>query len=755
MTVSKIDPVNNYTGNSSTTTFDYDFLIEEENELLVQHTNYLGVQTTLTLNIDYTIGGVGNENGGSVTFPKGGSSYGVLSSDEILSITPKLDIDQEKEYKNSSKLNLITLEWSLDYITRLIQVLNRKIERSVKVQEGSSMTADELVESLQQAQVNANNSANAAEQSAIEAANQAELATTKTDEVKEAYNIAMDDIGALKTDANNDIAMGRANIASDLVAAISEITTGHNEAINDIATGITKIETTKIEALNKIKETGYGIPPSNCLGLRVDRQGTVVSLSWKDPDDTIIDGQVLSSWSGTKIVRQEGRHPLSIEDGVLIANCTSRNAFEYDALVDFVPDETKTYYYTAFPYSIYGAINLERHNRFGVIIYGYKKSLTNANPATRIEYIEDNQFFRSAYMDYSKNVFNYGDWQNAWFIKNLRPVMLNYNGTIAYELDKNDYTLKKDGTASDVKNTAFGGNAMVGFPTIWKSYEIVGTTVNVRFANVKVDDTYHAYAHTNRLGEVLNEIFLPCYEGSYISAKTRSLSGQGIGNSIAFTTERTYAKANGADWDMTSLADWLLIQDLLTLIGKSTDSQTVFGNGHYAGGTGAGHLIVSGSMDKKGMFTGTNGTWSGVKLFGIENPYGNIWKRIVGWANVNGTQKIKMTPDTSDGSTATDFNLTGEGYISIGQSPSGTSGGYISSMPAIAPYGFFPKEANGSATTYECDGFWFNNAGTMIALVGGACDSGLLVGAFYSSLNNPASLASWYFGSTLSCKPSG
>ena len=225
MTVSKIDPVNNYSGNNSTTTFDFDFLIENEDELLVQHTNSLGVQTTLTLGIDYTINEIGNVDGSYITFPIAGSAYPVLTADEVISLTTNLDIEQTKEYKNSSGLHLSTLEWSLDYITRLIQQIARQVARSVKVQEGSSQTADQLVEALQQAQVNAANSAAAASASATAANNSAiaagEEATTATQQaaiVQETYDDAMADIAADKLDALNAISSAQSTAESAIEA---------------------------------------------------------------------------------------------------------------------------------------------------------------------------------------------------------------------------------------------------------------------------------------------------------------------------------------------------------------------------------------------------------------------------------------------------------------------------------------------------------------------------------------------------------
>ena len=148
MTVSSIEPVNNYAGNNSATRFDFDFFIENENELLVQLTNKTGYQTTLKLNTDYTINEIGSENGSYIIFPIESSEYNVLSEDEVITLSLNLKIVQEKEFKNSSKLSLKTLENALDYLTRLIQILSRKMERAVKVKEGINIAPDKLMENI-------------------------------------------------------------------------------------------------------------------------------------------------------------------------------------------------------------------------------------------------------------------------------------------------------------------------------------------------------------------------------------------------------------------------------------------------------------------------------------------------------------------------------------------------------------------------------------------------------------------------------
>ena len=137
----------------------------------------------------------------------------------------------------------------------------------------------------------------------------------------------------------------------------------------------------------------------------------------------------------------------------------------------------------------------------------------------------------------------------------------------------------------------------------------------------------------------------------------------------------------------------------------------------------------------------------------MEHLWGNLWRRTAGWMNINGTQKVKLTRGTHDGSTATDYNTDGNGYISVsGATPSGTSGGYISSMKTEA-YGRIPVKASGSSSTYEADGLYYSNSGTMYAVVGGSWDYDFLCGPFSAGLGVSISHSVVNDGAALSCKP--
>lgn len=496
-------------------------------------------------------------------------------------------------------------------------------------------------------------------------------------------------------------------------------------------------------------------------------------LKWEEPDDTVINGQVACVVEKVIIRRKLGSVPTSETDGDLVLEVkrkdfgTYKNEYFVDTILS--PSNGDVYYYKAFPMSTTGFYNTNSANETDGIecknynLYGFKLDQNESDPASMITYLSDcdNKYYKSAKMNYTTDKFDYGDWSDAWFIKNLKPCMLKYDGTVDYELNPNDYTKKLDGTASDVANASYGGNAMVGIPKVyWKIVDNGDNTANIYICDKKIDSDFHCWSHIDNNGNEIDYCYLSAYDGCNISSKLRSISGQSPMTNQTCTTEINYAKSNniGSDiiWYTGLFNDWMLINILLFLIGKSTNSQITFGTGNnntYVSTSNTG-IKKSGTMNTKGLFWGSNDNASGVKVFGIENFYGNVWKRIGGWINDKGTQKIKMTYGQSDGSTVDGYNTDGAGYIVIGNStPIGTNGGYVSKV-LFNENGLIPTTANGSQTTYYCDGLWFNNSQVDYALVGGASSNASRVGAFCSHLYiAAASSAGVTSGVALSCKP--
>ena len=616
---------------------------------------------------------------------------------------------------------------------------------------------DETVEpSLQSYLDSAEQSAASAASSATAAAQTASTFATMTTEALSNFNSN----AAEKTVAVNNKAQEASNSA---VAALASENAAATSATNAAASTLTATQQAKIAriinqgtdmevqnlGLNLVKSCkswnellskgNIGLPPDNCKKMTVKESGGTYFLRWVDPADTVVDNQVLCTWAGTMIVRKAGSYPANPYDGQIVLDNQSANSHSFAWLEDTPPADESGYFYAAFPYSANGAFNLDNRNRFGAVVYEVIVDKSDGDPVGRVKYWGENIDYEPAHMDYTAKKFNYGSWKDAFFMP--RVVMLKQDGTEAYEINPDDYSMRKDGGDSDYKNTAFEGNVMVAFPQVWLKYEQVGNRQHYYIANMQVDSSYHCYTHINKNGELVDWIYKAAYKGANVNNVIRSLSGLTPMNTQTSATERAYCQANGDRWFTGVWADRQMINALLLLMGKSTNTQAVFGQGYTDGGQSAGSLMASGKLDKYGLFYGTQ-TNDCVKVFGIEHYWGNQWERIAGYINDKGTQKVKLTWGMEDGSTVEGYNETGAGYIPVGLTPGGTSGGYVSSA-VLTAYGLVSQTASGSSTTYECDGFWFNNGQVNYALVGGDCNAGALCGAFCSNVYDTPSYAWW------------
>lgn len=501
-----------------------------------------------------------------------------------------------------------------------------------------------------------------------------------------------------------------------------------------------------------------GIEPSNMrlFGVRSAYLGGQdrVKISATLPLDTTVDNQQLCTVAGAVIRKSTEGYPVDEFTGTLVADITEDSEL-YDT--DVTPGQT--YYYAAFPYTKQGVYNRGNANRavctVGRYLFGFDLDEDDINPETRVSYPSDvdNATFLKAAMNFDTGVFNYGDWPSAPGDKFMpRPCMLTYAGVVDHYLNPDDYTKKIDGSASRVASTGFVGNAMMEWPKIFvKRWTDANGVYHFRCCDIKLDNDYECWSNYDRNNNEIDYFYTPIYFGSSVSSRMRSISGQSNIVSTTVEAEITLAKANGLDWYTEVLADRLLIQDLLVMMAKTTDCQTAYGAGRSLSSNSS--AIGQGTMNTKGLFWGHPYGADGVKVFGMENWWGNLWRRTAGWILDVGVQKVKLTRGTKDGSTASDYNLTGSGYKTIsGATPSGTSGGYISSMKTEA-FGRLPVVASGSATTYETDGLYFTNTDVCYAVVGGVWSVGLLVGPFCAYLSTAASVSGARFGAALSCKP--
>lgn len=370
-------------------------------------------------------------------------------------------------------------------------------------------------------------------------------------------------------------------------------------------------------------------------------------VSFVEPDDTIIDNKVLSKVDRIDIVRKIGEVPTVDGDGETILSL-SRNEFgKYNT--DYFNDiaefkDGDVVYYKAFIYATNGLCNNSIdnvvHSTYGECqVYGFRIDQSESDPEKMISYIGVNKDFIPAHMNYKTTEFDYGNWKDIWFIKDIKPVLMNPDGSINCELDKNDYS--KTVSGEDIP-TDESLNAMVGIPLVYyKVKNISDMVTEVYFCNSKPSDgdEWYNYAHINSAGETIPYTYISAYLSSNTDNGARSFTGLNIQGTYNYDNKcyNDCIKNNeksGLDkdiWMSETAADRILITYLLMLISKTTDSQKAFGFGSGSAITDN----VSGTMDKKGLFWGGQTKTSGVKVFGIEHYWGKVYRIIAGYAFKN------------------------------------------------------------------------------------------------------------------------
>lgn len=468
-----------------------------------------------------------------------------------------------------------------------------------------------------------------------------------------------------------------------------------------------------------------GIEPSNMKTFsavstfgRVENPDKVI-ITAALPNHTIINGQVVCTVAGAVIRKSTVGYPKDEFDGEFLADIASDQVIYDDDTVD-----TGTYYYSAFPYSDQGVYNRSENNRTVVFpsdqrVFGYDLDTNDSDPATRVSYPTGcgNQYFTPAKMDTASDKFNYGDWPSnpgEWFMP--KPCMLKYDGTVDYYLNPDDYGKKEDGTTSDVANASYGGNAMMEWPKIYTKRWEEDDIYHFRCSLTKIDDDYECWCNYDENDNEIDHFYTAIYDGSTDGKRARSLSGKTrvrTGNSSSSPNYRILGlvgmpSKNGTGWENEMLSDRLLVNDLLVMMYKTTDINSVTYNGLRTNASTTSY--TTGWSNTVGMFYGKSGVDKPVKVFGMEGYWGTggrftkglILSNVIG-SNYNYYIMAKFTEGTIDGSTTTGYNSDGRGYIVMSDAiPSSPIVSYISDH-VCSPAGRIPlPNGVGSSTTYEC-----------------------------------------------------
>ena len=484
-----------------------------------------------------------------------------------------------------------------------------------------------------------------------------------------------------------------------------------------------------------LKKAGEGTSPVAVEQLNVTENGTY-SETGKAYSPVIVD--VPAPTLITKTITENGTY-----------NASEDNADGYSQVTANIPLGTKTItangVYNASDDDLAGYSQVTA----GVVpIYGFHLNGAETDPAHAITYIADNINAEPAYMDYVNDRFEYGSWKDAWFIRDLKPCILNQDGTVRCYLNKNDYSKDVEGNTVAIDETLTGANVMIEFPKIWMKFVPDAnddTSCDVYFSQEKQDDGYTDYPYIAMDGVTHKEHFyMPAFNGSVIDNVLRSIAGQTSTKcqNLDASGEIAAAQANGSGWWIECAGQIMLINMLLLLISRNTDTQATFGEGISSGSQTAFDNYVTGTLKDKGLFYGSNGTTTAVKVFGIENWWALQWRRYSGDICKDNEILTKMCWGKSDGSTVDNYNLDGTGYVDIGASPATN---YLITQRWTS-LGCFTKTTGLNTSSLYKDYYYVDASGVRFACRGGSPNSESDAGAFYVSRYSAAGYRFWYVG---------
>lgn len=330
-------------------------------------------------------------------------------------------------------------------------------------------------------------------------------------------------------------------------------------------------------------------------------------------------------------------------------------------------------------------------------IYGIKIDPTNPDPNSAVEYTDDAVGFIPLNVDQTTGICNYGSWQNI--IENIfgiTPCLVKRDGTVLSYLNPNDYSKTTSGISMDIESGIFG-QVMIRFKHLYYRFSVDENKIWFQISNKQNDSTWvdSAFAAEDGIGTVRNNMYVAAYESVQENNVLQSISNKLPSFNMSF--EKVESLSEFGVFHMMNIVKKQFIIFLGYLVTKSIDLEGNIGNGNVDG-----ELIKTGTMNTAGLFYGKSTKNEGVKMFGIENLWGNQLKTMHGMI-----QKLIYVLDDEDISHPEQHLYIKEFYPynniddfdDVGIIEPNRSG-FISSIRFVNDSIYIPNELNSSSTTY-------------------------------------------------------
>lgn len=476
-----------------------------------------------------------------------------------------------------------------------------------------------------------------------------------------------------------------------------------------------------------IESGGGGIAPSNVSDLKIKVGNTKLTILWSDPGNTVVEGQTLCTWKGTKLVIKAGAYPENAKDGTVLVDNQVLDAYKTNGFEISNLNNGTTYYFALFPYADTGATNLNSANRISGTPQPYRTmtaviDLTNSNPLSSVTYADDAAGMTKGSADWDDFLGYY-------------PVLLDASGNELGKLNPNNYAQYEDGTSAPI-NTLGSYDVMVAFPKRGLKISTANNKVTISMTDDPDNAEFKYYAHSYGSHNNCDLVYVGAYKASMSGNKLWSCSGQSPLVNQTIGTFRTYANNRGEGYEqMTFYVRTYLCCAYILRFGN-LNSQAAVGQGYVNASEGTN----TGATNTHGLNYGTTSQTTQIKCLGIEDLWGNVQEWVDGIFS-SSTRNILTAIYNSN------MNDTGSGYKDNGQGATTDIANYMSVPQGTTETGFVPKEVSGSATTYFCDCTYLY--ASKVAYAGGHYGDTVNAGVFLLNVHYSASGSSANIGGRL------
>lgn len=321
------------------------------------------------------------------------------------------------------------------------------------------------------------------------------------------------------------------------------------------------------------------------------------------------------------------------------------------------------------------------------------------------------------------------------------PCILD-NGVELGKLNPNNFGQYEDGTTAPI--TTLGKDVMICFPKRGIKLEYLDEShLSVSMTDEMGKSGYSYMAHSYK-GNDVDRFYLGTYKGYvgysggnyYLYSTSNMMPSSGA----TLATFRDYAHNRGTGYEQSAFFQLTFRQVMYLLKYKGQDAQIVIGKG-YTSTENNTASIATGNTNTRGMDWGeSTGTYQ-MKLFGLEDFYGNIYEFIDGIMTNSSSQLY-----VADGN----YNDSGTNYTSAGTDAlsSSMAAGFLRYPNGTNLAGFTLKtESYGLDSTYFCDYTFIYSS--RVASFGGAWGMGLRAGVFTLNMSPNTSTANSNFGARL------